>query len=187
MNDFFVLENKGSRGEAICMPGNVPSPGFNESLILRNTNLPDKQIIYTPCLGKKFFDFNMVTAAINLISERVYVLLKENNITGWKGIPAVIHKHEDLKYYLLTITGRCGPIDKSKTTIIDSTTLIPGQTAKAYQGLFFSENSWDKSDMFVSEYMNFTFITEKVKVLLEKNKVTNIIITNTREYQWFYC
>lgn len=187
MNEFYVLMQKGSRGEAVCFPGNIPFSEFNVSQILRNQGLPNKKIIYAPSLGNKFYDFVMVTAAINLISERVYTLLKDNNITGWEGIPAVIHKHEDLKYYLLTITGRCGPIDKSKTMIVDSTKLIPGQIAKAYQGLFFSEDSWDKSDMFVSEYVNFTFITEKVKTLLEKNKVTNIIITNTKEYQWFYC
>lgn len=186
MTEFFVLMNKGMRGEAVCMPGNIPSSEYNESKILRNQGLPTKQIIYSPCLGKKFFDFNMVTAGLNLISERVYRLLMENDITGWNGIPAVIYKHEELKYYLLTITGRCGPIDKSKTLVVDSTTLISGQTVKAYQGLYFSEDSWDKSDMFVSEYVNHTFITEKVKTILEKNKVTNIEIINTKEFQWLY-
>lgn len=185
MTEFFVLMQKGSRGEVIAFP-NVPLSEFNVSNILRNQGLPDKQIIYSPCLGKKFYDFVMVTAGLNLISEKVYNLLMDNHITGWKGIPAIIHKHEDLKYYLLTITGRCGPIDESKTRIVDSTTLFPGQTAKAYQGLFFSEDSWDKSDMFVSEFINHTFITEKVKTLFEKNKVSNIIITNTKEYQWLY-
>ena len=108
----------------------------------------------------------------------------DNNITGWKGIPTVIHKHEDLKYYILTVTGRCGPLDRSKTQIVDSTKLIHGQTVKANQGLFFPEDSWDGSDMFVSEYVNFTFVTEKVKTILEKNKVTNVEIINTKEYQW---
>ena len=183
MNEFYVLTNRGTRGEAICFPGNIPHSEFNVSLILRNQGLPSKQVIYAPCLGKRFFDFNMVAAGLDLISERVYNLLMDNNITGWKGIPAVIYKHEDLKYYLLTITGRCGPIDKSKTTVVDNTTFIPGQTTKMYQGLFFSEDSWDGSDMFVAEYVNFTFITEKVQKLLKKNKVTNIIIENIKEFQ----
>ena len=108
----------------------------------------------------------------------------DNNITGWKGIPAVIQGHEDLKYYLLTITGRCGPIDKSSTQIVDSTKLVYNQTVKANQGLFFPEDSWDGSDMFVSEYVNYTFVTEKVKTLLMKNKVTNVEIINTKELQW---
>lgn len=186
MNEFYVLRNKGMRGEAICFPGNIPNSEFDESLILRNLGLPDKQVIYSPCLGKRFFDFNMVTAALNLISEKVYMLLVNNKITGWKGIPAMIHKHDDLKYYLLTITGRCGPIDKSKTIIVDSTNLIHGQTVKTYQGLYFSEDNWDGSDMFVSEYVNHTFITDRVKVLFEKNKVTNIEITNTKDFQWLH-
>ena len=75
-------------------------------------------------------------------------------------------------------------MDRSKTQIVDSTKLIHGQTVKANQGLFFPEDSWDGSDMFVSEYVNFTFVTEKVKTILEKNKVTNVEIINTKEYQW---
>lgn len=186
MTEFYALMHKGLRGEAVCKPGNITSSEFNVSKFLRNQGLPSKQIIYAPCLGKKFFDFNMVTAGLNLISERVYGLLMENDITGWNGIPAVIYKHDELKYYLLTITGRCGPIDQSKTIVVDSTTLIPGQTTKAFQGLYFSEDSWDKSDMFVSEYVNHIFITERVKSILEQNKVTNINIINIKELQWLY-
>ena len=182
MSNYFVLMQKGSRGEVIACP-NVPLSEFNVSQILRNQGLPDSQIIYSACLGKKFYDFVMVTAGLNLISDRVYTLLMENNITGWQGIPAVIYKHEDLKYYLLTITGRCGPIDKSKTIVVDSTTFIPGKITRMYQGLFFYEDSWDGSDMFVSECVNYTFITEKVKNLFKKNKVTNIVITNIKEHQ----
>lgn len=186
MNEFFVLMNKGNRGEAICFPSNIPFSKFNVSQILRNQGLPNKQIVYSPFLGKRFFDFNMVTAELNLISEKVYTLLMDNNISGWKGIPAVIHGHEDLKYYLLTVTGRCGSIDKKKTIIVNSTTLIHGQIAKAYQGLYFTEDNWDKTDIFVSEFINHIFVTEKVKTILEKNKVTNVEIINTKEYQWLY-
>lgn len=184
MNEFYVLMNKGNRGEAVCMPGNIPFSEFNVSQILRNQGLPNKQIVYSPCLGKRFFDFNMITAGLDLISEKVYCLLKDNNITGWEGIPAIIHGYEDLKYYLLTITGRCGSIDKSKTIVVNSTSLFPGKTVKAYQGLFFPEDSWDKRDMFVSEYVNHTFVTEKVKKILEKNRITNINLINTKDYQW---
>ena len=184
MNEFFVLMNKGNRGEAVCFPNNIPLSEFNASQVLRNQRLPNKQIVYSANIGKKFFDFNMVTAELDLISEKVYTLLMDNNITGWKGIPAVIQGHEELKYYLLTITGRCGPIDKSRTQIVDSTKLVYNQTVKANQGLFFPEESWDGSDMFVSEYVNYTFVTEKVKTLLMKNKVTNVEIINTKELQW---
>ena len=67
MNEFYVLMNKGSRGEAVCIPGNVSNSDFNESQILRSQGLPNKQVVYSPCLGKKFFDFNMVTASLDLI------------------------------------------------------------------------------------------------------------------------
>jgi hypothetical protein len=183
MNKFYVLWEKGMRGEVIAFPDNITLAEFNVSQFLRN-QLPDKEITFSASLGKKFFDFVLVSPGLNLISEKVYKLLMDNNITGWKGIPTIIHKHEDLKYYILTVTGRCGPLDRSKTQIVDSTKLIHGQTVKANQGLFFPEDSWDGSDMFVSEYVNFTFVTEKVKTILEKNKVTNVEIINTKEYQW---
>lgn len=186
MNDFYVLMQKGIRGEAVCFPGNIPISEFDVSQVLRGQKLPNKKIVYAPSLGKRFYDFVMVTAGLSLISEKVYSLFMDNNITGWKGIPAVIFGHEDLKYYLLIITGRCGPLDDSKTTVVDSTTLFPNQIVKAYQGLYFSEDNWDKSDMFVSDFVNYTFVTDKVKKLLEKNKITNIILKNAKDYQWLH-
>ena len=183
MSEFFVLYEKGIRGHVVAFPNNIPLSEFNESQILRN-QLPEKQMVFNVSMGKKFHDFVCVSAALTLISEKVYTLLMDNNITGWKRIPAPINGREDLKYYLLTITGRCGPIDKSRTQIVDSTKLVYNQTVKANQGLFFPEESWDGSDMFVSEYVNYTFVTEKVKTLLMKNKVTNVEIVNIKEYQW---
>ena len=183
MNKFYVLWEKGMRGEVIAFPDNITLAEFDVSQFLRN-QLPDKEITFSASLGKKFFDFVLVSPGLNLISEKVYKLLMDNNITGWKGIPTIIHKHEDLKYYILTVTGRFGPLDRSKTQIVDSTKLIYNQTVKANQGLFFAEDNGGGSDMFVAEEVNHTFVTEKVKTILEKNKVTNVEIINTKEYQW---
>ena len=90
MNKFYVLWEKGMRGEVIAFPDNITLAEFNVSQFLRN-QLPDKEITFSASLGKKFFDFVLVSPGLNLISEKVYKLLMDNNITGWKGIPTIIH------------------------------------------------------------------------------------------------
>ena len=93
------------------------------------------------------------------ISKRLYDLLKENDITGWKGYEISI-KRQSGRYYGFQVTGKCGKLDMPKE-------------AGFYTGLKFNYDSWDKSDFFSPDETMSLFCTEKVQKLLKKHKITN--------------
>ena len=128
-------------------------------------------------------------------SERVVKLLQTNNITGCKFYPITIKDHEDLSYYLLTITGRCGAFDISKSKAIEtieypesviqnSDIVIPKGKFSIMKGFHFPLESWNGSDFFVPEGGGDIIVTERVKILLEKHKVTNVVMENIKDMVW---
>ncbi len=161
-------------------------------------NIPKGELrfIVNPCFGKKFWD--VVTAGQGLllgISGRVVKLLQDNNITGCKFYPITINDHEDLSYYLLTITGRCGAFDISKSKVMEtieypesviqnSNIVIPKGKFSIMKGFHFPLESWDGSDFFTPEGGGDIIVTERVKDLLKKHKVTNVVLENIKDMVW---
>lgn len=120
--------------------------------------------------GKKLYDIVGFQDTSNFaISERVHFLLKEHQITGWKGFEISIKGHKE-RYYGLQILGKCGKLEQP-------------QEEGFYTGYKFEYNSWDKSDLFSPVETVLLFCTEKVRVLLKKNKITNIALTDINKVQ----
>jgi hypothetical protein len=120
--------------------------------------------------GRKLYDIVGFQDTSNFaISERLYFLLKENHITGWKGYEISI-KGVDEKYYGLQVIGRCGELEEPKE-------------AGFYIGFKFDCGSWDKSDLFSPDETVLLFCTKKVRDLLKKNKITNVELTDISKVQ----
>lgn len=129
------------------------------------------------------------------ISGRVVKLFQDNNITGCKFYPITINDHEDLSYYLLTITGRCEAFDISKSKVMEtieypesviqnSNIVIPKGKFSIMKGFHFPLESWDGSDFFTPEGGGEIIVTERVKDLLKKHKVTNVVLENIKDIVW---
>ncbi len=103
------------------------------------------------------------------ISERLYNLLKEHHITGWKGYEISI-KGVDKRYYGIQVVGKCGKLEQ------------PNE-AGFYTGYKFDYGSWDKNDLFSPDETVLLFCTKKVRDLLQKNKFTNIELTDIGKVQ----
>lgn len=120
--------------------------------------------------GKTLFDIVGFQDTSNFaISKRLYDLLKENEITGWKGYEISI-KGKDEIYYGFQVTGKCGKLN------------VPAE-AGFYTGYKFDHSSWDKSDFFSPDETMLLFCTEKVQALLKKQKVTNAELTDINTVQ----
>lgn len=120
--------------------------------------------------GKMLFDIIGFQDTSNFaISKRLYDLLKENEITGWKGYEISI-KGKDEIYYGFQVTGKCGKLD------------MPAE-AGFYTGYKFDHGSWDKSDFFSPDETMLLFCTEKVQTLLKKQKVTNAELVDINAVQ----
>jgi len=122
--------------------------------------------------GKNLYDIIGYQDTSNFaISKRLYDLLKENNITGWKGYEISINGQSD-SYYGFQVTSKCGKLDMPKE-------------AGFYTGYNFDSSTWDESDFFSPDETMLLFCTEKVEKLFKKHKITNaelVDITTVQAY-----
>ncbi|GAP11842.1 hypothetical protein BECAL_03036 [Bellilinea caldifistulae] len=110
------------------------------------------------------------------ISERVVELLRMNNITGWATYPVEVHgrKGEPLPgYHGFAVTGSECQRDRSRSQILTRQAVPGGEPFQVYRGLYFDEADWDGSDIFLIRNHGIV-VTQKVRNLLKKSKVTNV-------------
>jgi hypothetical protein len=121
------------------------------------------------------------TATLFLISDNLRNLLENHNLTGWKTFSVtLLNKNgiEILGYHGLSIVGRCGPIDYTKSKIIYKNILENGPLWKYYKGLHVGLDQWDGSDFFLPQDYFGTIVTGKTVELLQTNKITNLVLRN---------
>lgn len=127
------------------------------------------------------------TVAWYYLSPRVLELFRDNELTGWSTYPIVLHNKAGKLcpgYAGLTITGRCGPIDKQRGE------LVPGQNPNKkfprHIGLYFDEATWDGSDIFCPEGKNtYKFATQRVKDLCDKHEIRGFRFTPLTQTTWY--
>ncbi|MDD5760082.1 MAG: hypothetical protein PHI06_13485 [Desulfobulbaceae bacterium] len=120
------------------------------------------------------------------ISNRVFELLRMNNITGWTTYPVEVYgrRGEPLPgYHGFAVTGSECRRDRSRSQVITKQAVPGGKPFEMYKGLYFKEEDWDGSDIFrVSSYGG-TIVTEKVYKILKRAKVTNVKLTSLPEVE----
>jgi len=111
------------------------------------------------------------------ISRRVFDLLNQNKVTGWKTYPVKVFnwKQEVLSsYFGFAIKSWAGAEDINRSQIITKLPPTPeGKPYRVYKGIYFDEKLWDGSDIF---RINGAIIavTNKVQQIFKRDKVTNI-------------
>lgn len=115
-------------------------------------------------------------AAPLLISDRIVDLLKEIGARGWSTYNVRLsgkHGEAITGYSGLSVHGRCGPIDNSKS--IEIARRFPGGIFPSWKGLYFEPQTWDGSHTFMSTGKEgWIFVVDKVKDAFEKANVKNI-------------
>lgn len=134
--------------------------------------------------GSRALDFISTTdVAPKLVSDRVVAILRP--FTGWETYPVIVHGKDGkvIKGYAgLAVTGRCGPIDDTKSRQITEPPIVPqGLPRKRWLGLYFDLTSWDGSDLFVPEGTGLTVATEAVKVAMGRAEISNVQFTSLTE------
>jgi hypothetical protein len=82
----------------------------------------------------------------------------------------------------LSVLGRCGPIDRSKSHIIERLTR-KHTVLYAELGLFVDPDTWDGADLFVPRGASVVCVTQRAKDALESAGVTNVRFVPNEEYQ----
>jgi hypothetical protein len=110
-----------------------------------------------------------------LVSKRVVEILQRANFSGWRAVPVDLlgsDVREKFEYFLVSINGRCGPIDRSRSLIVDK--VMPGGIFSYWRGVYFDNNSWDGSDIFMADGKGYIFVLEGVKAALQAAEVKNL-------------
>ena len=124
--------------------------------------------------------------SLYLISDRMKEILEKNHLTGWKVFPINLYdkKNKEITgYHGFSTTGRCGPINYKKSTIIEKRLVPTGPIYKYYKGLHIELDQWDGSDFFIPEKTCAIIITQKAANVLKKNKITNIRLKNLADME----
>jgi len=121
------------------------------------------------------FVFATTVAAV-IVSDRVVGVLTSHGFRGWGVYPLRMFTRngtEVLGYSGLSVVGRCGPIDNSRSEKFMKR--MPGGTFPRWRGLRFDETSWDGSDFFIPRGKGATiFVVDAVKNALEEARIRNV-------------
>jgi hypothetical protein len=116
-----------------------------------------------------------------IVHARIVELLQAHGFTGWSTYPvALVTKSGEASadYVGLTIHGRCGRVDLSRSTI--ELVEYPGGWFPHFKGRFFVPESWDGTDLFMEApdqlgmISTIRMMTGPVRRALEKAKVRNL-------------
>jgi len=112
-----------------------------------------------------------------LVSDRVVTNLREGHFSGWTTYPVELYDKSRIRipdYHGLVVTGRSGAIDRSRSEKVRHP-IIPGtKPADFWRGLFFKDDRWDGSDIFLPEGTGYIIVVERVKNALESLSIPNI-------------
>lgn len=134
---------------------------YNEHEVRKAIQTPIEPFKMEVSEGKKFFDIIGFQDTSNFaISERLYNLLIDHRITGWKGFEISINNQSEV-YYGFQVLGRCGKL------------IVPKEMG-FYTGYQFNYSTWDGLDFFSPDGTMLLFCSDKVRKLFDDNKITNV-------------
>jgi hypothetical protein len=178
--DFGIVDKKSSTENKIVFLG------FGETKVKKlrdNEPLFDKEIddikkgkIFYWTYQKGEYGDLASMAALNMFSEKFIELLNKNNITNFKTYPVKVLNKDAPKYYYIEI--QCKRIRKydqkiSGKNLVDFSGLDPSWESMNKYRNYFDLDEWGGEDLFTIEGTKTIMCTEKVKNLVEKNKLKN--------------
>ena len=145
---------------------------YDEQELKRGDLILDTPFTVKVSEGKKWYDIVHLQDPFNFtISERIYNLLKESGLTGWRSYEIAIERSTE-KYYGFQVLGRCGELKR------------PAESG-FITGYEFDYGTWDGSDFFLPKGTLNLFCTDKAKAFFESNKVTNISLEDISTVEWY--
>ncbi len=186
LNTFFIFGSNFSK-IPVCASNDELDWETNCRIVKGNYTGIGLPINFKQSSGRKWTDvLNPNSVSMYVISKRLVELLEKNNITGWKNYPIMLLDKEGKEvgdYTGFSIIGRCGAVDYAKSEIHEKQLVPNGTKSKYYKGLHVGLDKWDGSDFFIPEGTLQIIITEKVKHIIKKHKITNVVLQSLAEYE----
>lgn len=172
----FVISNAFQRGALHFWP--VQKLPFRQEL-LRGEVLVEQPVEFRWESGRTPLDLLGTTyAALLIASERFVTVLEKEGFTGWTTYPVFLHQKNGQilpGYSGLSVTGRAGPIDPTRSRVEQLPPAVPGaEIVFAEVGMYFDPKTWDGSDFFIPQGTAAVCVTERVRAVLQKERLTNL-------------
>lgn len=184
-SNFYLLSEGFTKGALRLKPRDDIDDPF---ALIKGELIPEKPIIFEHSEGGEPKDLiGTEFAMVDILSDRVFKLFRENQFTGWATYPVEIYgKNSELikGFSGLIVLGRCGKLDNSLCKQEWRNPPVP--TGKPYQtwvGMYFDLKKWDGSDIFIPESTGYKIVTERVKTAIEKAKFKNITFKRLTEIE----
>ena len=185
MPDFYLLSDPLANS---AFRGKVDDVALYEEMEMAKLGRgrPSQVPLIRQSMGRKLCDFIWVSL-VPIIHQRVVDLLTLGGVTGWTSYPVLVidrNGREVRDYHGLCITGRCESIfvDRKRAEVVYRD--LPGGRFPYYKGLHVTTESWDGSDIFAAAdgKTGHIVVTEKVRKLFAKARVTNVELNPIAEY-----
>lgn len=176
----------GTLGNRVIPDKEIPAKwSFFDTEILDAKIVPDEPLKFIYKRQAKLNLYTKCEVCFHFFHESVVELMNKIGATGISYYPTIIeHKREKriiTEYWGLQISGRYGKIDKSRGIIVPH--FLPnGYEDKRIKGMYFTDDFWDGKDFAVSEYHSFIVISERIKEVLTKHKVTGVNLIPLPDY-----
>ncbi len=191
IGNFYKLSSKLSSSTFQAHPVGVKTKeggiGDYEKLTLGDYSNITFPIVFKQEYGSRLEDIlDTGTAILFLISDKMKTILEDNKITGWKIFPIRVYdkgENEVEGYHGLSITGRCGPVNYNKSEVIIKSLIEGGEKSRYYKGFYAGLDDWDGSDIFLSRGLFSIIVTQRVREIVKKEKLTNARFENLSEVE----
>ncbi len=144
-------------------------------------------VIFKQEYGKKLRDIlDTGWPSLYLISKRMYSVMCDNNLTGWKTFDIKVfdkNEKEISGYSGLSITGRCGAVSYDNCEVVEKRFVPRGPISKYYKGLYVGLDTWDGTDFFIPKNSRWIIVSKRAAEILEKGKFSNIELRNLIEIE----
>ena len=177
LSNFYTIASEFAKGAFYAHPA---QPGSNVERYALGVEKPPGPVSFKRASGARLYDWvgtGFPVAA--LVSERLINVLQQGKCTGWSTYPVELsgRDQEPIEGYSgLVIRGRCGPIDDSRTLVSLEPSPYTGQMVPVRTGYYFDLSTWDGSEFFIAAGTTLAVVTQRVRDLLVKEKISNVVL-----------
>jgi hypothetical protein len=183
---FFALMNGMNRR---ALHFDALEPLTSPEALLRGDERPSQAVAFRKKAGDRAYDLLGETyGVLKFVSAAFIKAFESNRVTGWSTFPVELRTQgssgELAGYRGLAVTGRSGPIDRSRSQIVERLTRGgKGGVLYAEIGLYVDKSTWDGSDLFIPEGSSVVCLSEAARGALDGAGLTNVRLVPNEEYQ----
>jgi hypothetical protein len=114
-------------------------------------------------------------AVPNVVSQAFVEALTSAGCSGWSLFPVTVYDKQRVPagaFHGFQVVGECGPIDWRKSQPVP--VRLPGGVFPRLKGMYFTDGTWDGSDVFGPTENGFVFMTERAVSVLKRSRISNM-------------